>query len=143
MSTEFEKAIIEGQQRILERLGSIETSIGTFNDRFIALEKQIGDQGLKILEVETSANFISNAYELQKKEIELLKTELESQKEALKTVKKSLDNNCNDIKQERINRNSQDQYFRTSFFAKVCGIAMQEGEKRARQSTLPTRRLWK
>ena len=117
--------------QILEKLTSIEQVVHDNKDRLTRIESSVDNHGKRILDIEKSIEFHANIVEDQKAEINKLKKTFADQNTEVLNLKIELDSCLNQIKQERIERNKQDQYFRSSFFVQLYGIALQPGEEKA------------
>ena len=131
----LEDILSKHTEKILLKLSSVEnklqTQIEQVNVRCSTIEKTQTENDKRIAELEKSAEFDAKTIIEQNKQIETLKKEQKAQNTEINGMKTALDNLKNECMQEYWEQNSRDQYFRTSFFVKVNGIAIQEGEEKA------------
>ncbi len=120
------------------RLDSIESSVSVHssslqridralisdNTRIKTLEDTSAGHTSLINEVKDSAKFLSDEYESMKLKLASINT-LQSENVHLK---KQIDDLENDVLQEKIARNGEQQYLRTSLNIKLCGVPSQPGE---------------
>ena len=126
MSTLAEDPVFK---EILDKLTGIEKSVGRIDSRLDNLDSLVKEHNVKLTSFETSLQFQSDKMDEHQKEIDSLKTSLKTQQQSIDLLKKKLDETNNALSQEKSGRSEQDQYFRSSFFVKVAGIALQEGEE--------------
>ena len=117
--------------QILEKLSSIELVLGDHTEKLTNIQLAVDDHGKRIGELEKSMEHHSSAVDDPQKEIETLKKALVDQRKDFQLLKTAADNTQNELKQEKLERNRQDQYFRSSFFVQLHGVALQPGEDKA------------
>ena len=84
----------------------------------------------RVDDLEGSQSFINKCYEEQKKEIENLKRINKIREDENAILLTKITNIENNMEQEKISRNTESQYHRTSLNVKICGnIPIQEGER--------------
>ena len=131
---------------INKRLDSIETETIQLKEDLLKekqerlkLNNTINLHTTKIGEIENSCSFVSTKYD------ELLTTNAHEQKKTEKNstdisnlqrentrLKASIDNLKNELEQSKIERNTEQQYHRTSLNIKLCGVPTQVGEEESR-----------
>ena len=125
--------IEEKLDRLLNRMDSIDHTVAGINSRLDILEQNFDVKYLelqqKVSSVESSQEFISKQYESVKLITNNLTIQQRAHDKELIQMKKEIDNLANELNQERITRNVSEQYQRTSYNVKVCGIPIQPDEE--------------
>ena len=102
----------------------IDKKVSADSIRIQELEDAQAEQSKMLKEVQQIAEFISQEFEKSKTKI--------AQIDGLKTenvfLKKRIDDMCNDLEQEKIARNDSEQYLRTTYNIKLCGVPAVPGE---------------
>ena len=128
MSASDENSVLS---QILKKLASIESVLNDHTEKLHHIQTAVDDHGTRIESLETSLEFHGRLVQDQQNEIKTLKTELATQQKDFLLLKQDMDNHRNELKQEKLDRNRQDQYFRSSFFVQLHGIVIQPGEEKA------------
>ena len=125
--------IEEKLDRLFTRIDSIDSTVAGINSRLNNLEQNLevkySELEQKICNVESSQEFISQQYDNMKLVNNNLMIQQRAQDKELVQMKVALDNLSNELNQERSARNVSEQYHRTSYNIKVCGIPIQAGEE--------------
>ena len=105
-------------------INRIDGVLSTDSNRIKDLEDKQDDQTKSIEEVKSSAEFISKEFENMKLKV----AEIDSVKTENVHLKKRIDDLSHDVLQEKVGRNIEQQYLRTSLNIKLCGVPAQTGE---------------
>ena len=130
---------IESQlSNISTQLNGIDGRLTTLEGRTTALEKQhdeLSEKTAKFTELQQSVEFLSTKYDEMMKvadsntknvtDLRQSCTQLTAENIMLKGMLKDFKNN---MEQEKVARNEDSQYFRTSHNIKICGMPIQPGE---------------